>query len=151
MKQAQLEKTANAILKHMQESKAAKAMARSKLLPEALDIQKLMRELRSMQATGQSDGKTFDNLIMGFVSRRRELVSLPVTTPVDALIVAHAMEVAANGVATCADCDNPETFRFLALELLLALENLIPFIEKKAGVTRGQLNLDHTFPVETIH
>ena len=78
-------------------------------------------------------------------------MSSPITTPVDALIVAHAMELAANAVAICADCENPETFRFLALELSLALQNLIPFIERQAGMTRGQLNLDHTFTPETIH
>ena len=151
MKQAQLSKTATAILKHVQESKTATVAAGSMLLPEALDIQKLTRELRTMRDAGQSGSEVFETLVEGLVSRRRELVSTPITTPVDALIVAHAMESAANAVAICAECENPDTFRFLALELSLALQNLIPFVEKQAGVTRGQLNLDHTFTPETIH
>ena len=150
MKQVQLSKAASAILKHVQENKTA-TPAGSTLLPEALDIQKLTRELRTMRDAGQSGSEAFETLLEGFVSWRRDLVSSPITTPVDALIVAHVMESAANAVAICADCENPETFRFLALELSLALQNLIPFIERQAGTTRGQLNLDHTFTPETIH
>ena len=150
-KQVQLSKAASAILKHVQENKAATATADSTLLPEALDIQKLVRELKTMRDAGQSGSEVFETLLEGFVSRRRELVSVPIATPVDALIVAHTMESAANAVAVCAECEGPDTFRFLAVELLLALENLIPFIEKKAGVTRAQLNLDHTFTPETFH
>jgi uncharacterized membrane protein len=66
MKQAQLSKTASAIMNHVQESKAASAMARSKLLPEALDIQKLTRELRTMRDAGQSESEIFETLLTGF-------------------------------------------------------------------------------------
>lgn len=151
MKQAQLSKAATAILKLVQVTKTATATVASTLLPEALDIQKLTHRLRTMQDAGQSGSEVFETLLDGFVSRRRELVSTPITTTVDALIVAHVMESAANAVAVCADSENPDTFRFLALELSLALQNLIPFIEKKAGVTRRQLSLDHTFTPETVH
>jgi hypothetical protein len=71
-------------MKQVQLSKTATAMARSKLLPEALDIQKLTRELRTMRDAGQSGSEVFDNLLNGFVSRRRDLVSNPINTPVDA-------------------------------------------------------------------
>ena len=148
MKQAQLSKAASAILEHIQ---ANKAKAGSTLLPDALDIQKMTRELRTMRDAGESESEAFKTLLESFVSWRRDLVSSPITTPVDALIVAHVMETAANAVAVCADSENPDTFRFLALELSLALQNLIPFIENKAGVTRGQLDLDHTFTPETFH
>ena len=148
MKQAQLNKTVAAIMRHV-ESKAPPA--RSRLLPEALDIQNQARELRTMRDAGQSGSEVFETLLEGFVNRRRELVSVPITTPVDALIVTHTMESAANAVAVCADSDCPDTFRFIASELLLALQNLIPFIEKQAGTTRNQLNLDHTFTPETFH
>jgi hypothetical protein len=148
MKPAQLEKAASAILEHVQ---ASKAKAGSTLLPDALDIQRLARELRTLRDAGQSGSEVFETLLDGFVSRRRALVSTPITTPVDALVVAHAMESAIHAVDVCADSENPDTFRFLALELSLALQNLIPFIENKAGVTRGQLDLDQTFTPETIH
>ena len=151
MKQAQLSNAAFAILKHVQENETATTRAGSTLLPEALDIQKLTRELKTMRDAGQSGSEVFESLLKGFVSRRRELVSIPITTTVDALIVAHVMESAATALAVCADDKNPDTFRFLALELSLALQNLIPFIENKAGVTRSQLNLDHTFTPETFH
>ena len=148
MKTLQLEKTASAIMKHV-ESKTAPA--RSRLLPEALDIQNLARELRTMRDAGESETKIFENLLDGFVDRRRALVATPINTPVDALILAHTMESAANAVAVCADNDCPDTFRFLSTELLLALWNLIPFIERQAGTTRGQLNLDPNFTPDTLH
>lgn len=151
MKQAQLSKAASAILKHVQETKTATAMATSTHLTEALDIQKLARELRSMRDAGQSGSEGFESLLESYVNWRRDFMSVPVTTLVDALIVAHTMESAANAVAVCADSKCPDTFKFLAAELLLALQNLIPFIERKAGVTRGQLNLEHTFTPETSH
>ena len=151
MKQAQLRKAASAILEHVKGNKTATATAGSTLLPEAMDIQKLTRELRTMRDAGQSGSEVFNSLLENLVNWRRDLVSTPITTTVDALIVAHAMESAANAVAVCADDENPDTFRFLALELSLALQNLIPFIETKAGVTRSQLNLDHTFTPETFH
>ena len=151
MKQAQLSKAASAILKHVGELKATTATAGSTLLPEAMDIQKLTRELRTMRDAGQSGCEAFNALLENLVSWRRDLVSSPVATSVDALVVAHVMESAVNAIAVCADSENPDTFRFLALELSLALQNLIPFIENKAGVTRAQLSLDHTFTPETVH
>ena len=68
MKQAQLSKAASAILKHVQENKTATATAGSTLLPEALDIQKLTRELRTMQDAGQSGTAAFETLLESFVS-----------------------------------------------------------------------------------
>ena len=151
MKQVQLSKAASAILAHVQENKTGTATVDSRLLSEALDIQKLRHRLRAMQDAGQSGSEAFETLLEGFVNWRRDIVSSPITTPVDALIVAHTMESAANAVAVCADCQDPDTFKCLAVELLVALQNLIPFIENKAGVTRGQLHLEHTFPSETFH
>ena len=150
MKQAQLDKTVSAILQHV-ESKAAAATAGSTLLPAALDIQNLARELRTMRDAGESETGVFETLLNGFVDRRRALVSTPISSPVDALILAHTMESAANAVAVCADGESPEAFRIIATELLLALWTLIPFVEKQAGTTRGQLNLDPNFTPDTLH
>ena len=151
MKQAQLDKTVSAILQHVQEKKAAEVVERSRLLPEAISLQDLANRLRALQDEGKSDSKAFKNLLSGFVTRRRSLVAGPVSNHVDALVVVNAMETAANAVSVSADCDCPDTFRLLAHELLLALQNLIPFIEKQAGTTRGQLNLDPNFSPNTFH
>ena len=123
----------------------------SKLLNEAHSIQDLTGKLIAMRDAGDGESEAFNDLIETFVARRRHLVSESIEVPVDALIVINLLQQAAQAVFNCADCANPDAFRFWALELLLAAKNLLPFMEAQAGTTLAELHLHPGPTAGTVH
>lgn len=96
---------------------------------EARDI--LARKARGMPLSEEEVGAWMDN--------RRSLAAADLTTPIDALAVAHGLLQAIECAPRFAD--DEESLEYMAGEMALAALSLIQFLEECTGVTREALGL----------
>lgn len=108
----------------------------SPVLQQAYAIQAQARDLITKKLAGEP---LPESQVCAWMDNRRDLAAADLTTPLDALAVAH-------GLLQGVDClhrfaDDPETLRYVAGELALAASSIIEFLEETAGVTREALGL----------
>lgn len=96
---------------------------------EACDI--LGRKMRGEPLTEEEVAAWMDN--------RRSLAAADLTTPIDALAVAHGLLQAIE--CTPRFADDAESLNYMAGEMTLAALSLIQFLEDCTGVTREALGL----------
>ena len=124
---------------------------KSTLLSEALELQKVRKCLVERRtAQGESD-PDFQEKLIDYVLARNDLAMFRPHSAIEALILTHQMERAANSIGHCIDGDDINSLRIIADELLAAIAGLISFNEQQAGYSRANLGLETCEVAETLH